>query len=888
MESLGLQGIFDIAGFSSGINEYTSKLGAAAQQTDQSEGIFGKLGNALGGAVKVGAVAAIGGVTALAGGIIGAASAAGEWGDKLDSIGDILGTTAEQSAGLAVAVERVGGNATDFANNLVFLGKNLESTPGKLGKSGEALKALGISAYDSNGQLRDSASIAADVATKVALMPDGLQKSEVMMNIFGKSGKDLSDVMTGLANGGLANATQQAKEYGLAMSDDAIAASIESGKQMKQLEQAVQGLVVGLGTQLLPIILPIAKELIGLAMGALPSVRDAIGKVMAVLEPVIEALHSFFSTIVTGIQGGKDPFVVISGGLSDLLTKFGVSEGVINAVTTVFDGFAGVLRQLFRDISQGNSVVAIISQAISGLGEVFGLTEDDAYNLGDTIFNALTPLNNVIDGLITTFGDLFNRISLGLDPIFTLQGFVADLGMAFGLTEDDAGSLATVVTTAFTTIKGVVETDINAVMGIINSLLPIIASLQTIVEGAGRTVADSLPKMQEIFTTAGEVISGVIKGISDVVQAVFGEIAKFLDANGDDISGFINETWNTILDIIEIAMQIINKTIVPALNAIAKFIQDHSDTIQQIFQTVWDTIKGIINVALALIKGILKTVLALINGDTQGALDALEEMFNTIWDNIKGIVNLAINAVKTSIETTMGTIKSGLETTWGNIKTGISTTLDSISGNVSTKWDEIKNSISTKLESARADAEGKWNSMKSKVDEVIGNIQSGVSTGFDSVKNTIVGYIGDAIKGINDKLSQFYNAGKDLVGNIVQGVKDVGKNISDTIGGFITTGFNNAMSGINSAIDGVKRIIQGFWDAITAIRSVLDGIKIPGIGGSSNQAGAGASYLGGSYTGASSVYNTSYSSVYNLNVTAGLPVSNVQQQFAIMEALAAG
>lgn len=880
-EKLGLEAIFDIAGFSKGISDYTSKLDAAAQHTEQSEGIFGKLGNALGGAVKIGAAAAIGGVTALAGGIISAASAAGEWGNKLDSIGDILGTTAGESAGLAVAVERVGGNAEAFANQLVFMGKNLEGANGKLGKSGEAIKALGVSAYDANGNLRSTSSIAQDVATKVALMPDGLEKSEVMMNIFGRSGKDLSDVMTGLANGGLDAATQQAKEYGLAMSDDAVSASIESGKQMKQLEQAVQGLVVGLGTQLLPIILPIAKQLMGMAMSALPAVRDALDQVMKFVTPLINGILNLIKAFQVGAEG-TGGFV---GGLSNLLYSLDTVSPVFDTLGDIVVGLGDVFKQLFLDISQGNSIVGIISQAISGLGTVFGLTEDDAYTLGDTVFNALTPLIQLVTDVSATFGEMFRVIGLGQDPIRVIQGLVAQLGMDFGLTEDSAGDLATVVTTAFTSIGQIIETEINAGATILASLEPVLTSLEGIVDGVVATVSKSLPKMTGIFEEASGIIQDVINTISKVITAVFGEIAKFLEANGDDISGFIDSTWNTILDIIDLALKLINATIVPALKNIARFIQDNSDNIQSIFRGAWEVIKGIISVALDIIKGVIKTVLALVNGDTQGALDALKETFSRVWEDIKGIVDGAIHVVQGVLGSVMNSIKTSLDTTWSGIRDSIVNTVGNIKSSVSNSFEELKGNLNNTVENTKNDVSGKWNTLKDNIGGTVENIKRGVGDGFENVKNSVVNSIQNAINGIGDLLGRFYDKGKEIVQHIVDGINNIADSIRNTITGIINGAVGGAIETIKSAIAGIQQTISDIFGAIQRAKDLLRSIGI-GSGSSAGSNYSGASNTGASFSGAGSVYNTSYTRQYAMTVNTSLPINDIQQQFAIMEALA--
>lgn len=177
-----------------------------------------------------------------------------EWGDTLDSIGDHLGTTTEDSAGLALMVERVGGSVDQLTGAMDIMTRGLTNAEGELGPTGLALQSLGISIFDANGKMRDSTAIFQDVANVLGNMPDGLQKTSLMMDIFGKSGGDMGDILGAAANGGLASFNQQAKDLGLAFSQDKVDAVIETKKKWEELKQIWDGIVLQLGTNLLPLL----------------------------------------------------------------------------------------------------------------------------------------------------------------------------------------------------------------------------------------------------------------------------------------------------------------------------------------------------------------------------------------------------------------------------------------------------------------------------------------------------------------------------------------------------------------------------------------------------------------------------------------------------------
>src|SRR5207237_10783621 len=54
-----------------------------------------------------------------------------------------------------------------------------------------AFQQLGVSIYESNGQLRGESDVMMQVADAFKKMPDGAEKAGLAMKLFGKSGADL-------------------------------------------------------------------------------------------------------------------------------------------------------------------------------------------------------------------------------------------------------------------------------------------------------------------------------------------------------------------------------------------------------------------------------------------------------------------------------------------------------------------------------------------------------------------------------------------------------------------------------------------------------------------------------------------------------------------------
>lgn len=228
------------------------------ESAEQSKGIGGGLSAIGGGLVKAGIAGAVGAVGGLTAGIVASVGKTTEWAGELDSIQDVLGGTAEESAGLAVMMKRIGGSSDQITGAMAKMTMGLQGANGELGPTGLALQQLGISATDSNGNIKNAYDLFAEVSNVLAPMDDGLAKTGLMMDIFGKSGKDLGDALGAASNGGMAQFQVEAQNLGLALDPTAV---IEMQKEQEKFNQTMDGLKVTVGSALIPVLGDLATKI---------------------------------------------------------------------------------------------------------------------------------------------------------------------------------------------------------------------------------------------------------------------------------------------------------------------------------------------------------------------------------------------------------------------------------------------------------------------------------------------------------------------------------------------------------------------------------------------------------------------------------------------------
>ena len=155
---------------------------------------------------------------------------------------------------------------------------SLESLAGAVGKfskaisqiagggsndAGAALRAMGISATDANGQLRPTSDILADIAAKFAIYKDGAEKTALSMALFGKAGAD----MIPLLNGGreaISGASDQLARFGGVVTPEAAQKAEDFNDNLTRLQEAGRGLTTQLAEGLLPTLVDLTNRFVEL------------------------------------------------------------------------------------------------------------------------------------------------------------------------------------------------------------------------------------------------------------------------------------------------------------------------------------------------------------------------------------------------------------------------------------------------------------------------------------------------------------------------------------------------------------------------------------------------------------------------------------------------
>lgn len=233
-----------VVSLSANTAKFTEGMNKAEYQSQKAFDSMKKSAVAYGAAIGTVAVAA---VTAFAFSVKKAVDAA----DEMSKASQKIGVTTEALSQLKYAADLSGVSFEGLQNGLKKLSVNLyEASNGTITQV-ETFKALGLSVTDSSGKLKSADMVLEEIADTFQRMPDGVKKTALAVEAFGKAGADLIPMLNGGAEG-IRTLRDEADMLGLTI-DKAMAIDAEKfNDSIAKLSASYDGFAMRTGSILLP------------------------------------------------------------------------------------------------------------------------------------------------------------------------------------------------------------------------------------------------------------------------------------------------------------------------------------------------------------------------------------------------------------------------------------------------------------------------------------------------------------------------------------------------------------------------------------------------------------------------------------------------------------
>ena len=593
----------------------------------------------------------------------------------------IKGGTAELNTALGILAN----NGIKGAEGGTHLRNIILSLQNPTDKAAAQMEALGISVYDSEGNMRSMNDILGDLNKSMDGMTSA-EKSNIIGTIFNKT--DLSSVNALLANTGSTwdDLQQKITASGGAAQQMADTQLDNLQGQITILKSALEGLAISFGELLMPAIKQIVgwvqkfvDWLNGLSEGTKKTVvtiallAAALGPVLIVIGKVISAVGTIM-TIVPKIAGVintvKGAFAVLNTTM--LANPIVLIIAAIAALVAAFiylwnncDGF----RQFWIDLWENVKQVAI------------------------TVWNAIKAFfSQVWEAIKTIFSTVFEVIKTLVTTYFNLY--------------------KTIIETVFNVIKTVITTIWNAIKGVFTTVFNVIKTLVTTYFNIYKTIIQTvLTVSQTVITTVWNTIKTVITTVLNAIKTIFSTV------------------WNAIKTIISAVVSGIKGLITGDFTAVKNSITTIMNTIKSTISTIWNTIKSTISTVLGAIKG------------------AVTSVFNGIINAVKGAMGNVLNAVKSGFSNVKSHI-TGLASqafTWGKdlimgIVNGIKSCIGAVGDAVKSVADKIKSFLHFSVPD-----EGPLTDYESWMPDFMGGLAKGIEKSRGMIQKAVSGVSSDMV-----------------------------------------------------------------------------------------------------------------------------------------------
>ena len=289
----------------------------------------------------------------LMGGVIGVAAITGfaknllQVGDRLQKVSLQLGISVEQLEIYQFAASQSGVGTEALNKSLQKFSVNVGDAGAGATEQVKAFEGLGISIYDTNGALKDSPALFAEVATKISELDSPATKAAAAVDLFGKSGVELLPLLNSGAQG-INNFETALRDTGGIIGGEAADAMAVFNDKIDILATGMRGKLAPVLVAILPALTLLAENFDILAIGA--------GVLAAAF--IASKIWVFLGFITTGITAlsvalAINPFVLVA----TAVTALGVAAFTYSDKISSIFGFAETAPDNLKDTAKQTKVV---------------------------------------------------------------------------------------------------------------------------------------------------------------------------------------------------------------------------------------------------------------------------------------------------------------------------------------------------------------------------------------------------------------------------------------------------------------------------------------------------------------------------------------------------
>lgn len=270
-------------------------------------------------------------------------------------------------------------------------------------------------------------------------------------------------------------------------------------------------------------------------------------------------------------------------------------------------------------------------------------------------------------------------------------------------------------------------------------------------------------------------VIAVLAGVIVAIVSYWDEIVEAVKKAGASIMSALQTAWDWMTSLFGTLGTWVNTYVI---QPVVSFFTGLWTKLQEI----WNTIVNVISIAFQLIASIFTAYIQIITLPFRFIWENCKEYVFQAWEWIKSVVSTGINAMKDVISSVMNVVSSIFTTVWNAIKGAVTVVVDGIRSAVSTAWNAVKTATETVFNGIKSVASSVWNGIKTTVTGVVDGVKTAVSGAWNTVKSTT----SSVFNGIKSTASSIWTGIKNAITKPIEEAKTKIKGIVDTIKGFFT------------------------------------------------------------------------------------------------------
>lgn len=282
--------------------------------------------------------------------------------DEALSMAKAMGTTSQEIQKLQYVSKLALGDADGLGTSLKLLSVHAENAAKGQEQANMMFAEMGVTVHDTNGKMKTSTSLLMTLADRFKAMPDGVHKTALAVEFFGRQGA----AMIPLLNKGSEEIRKmggEAAKFGFVMSDKAIKQGDEFMETLRKLQAMAMGFARTIGSQLIPVISDLMHDMIKWYEVNRDVITQNVTQFVKQLGAQVKTTWTFIVHMANGVMG----LVKMLGGLRNVMIMVTAAFAAWTAMNIVITIAAAVkaVMQLSAALMQMGIAEAFASGGMS-------------------------------------------------------------------------------------------------------------------------------------------------------------------------------------------------------------------------------------------------------------------------------------------------------------------------------------------------------------------------------------------------------------------------------------------------------------------------------------------------------------------------------------------